>query len=312
MTSATQTLTLQTAIGSYGHTKALKDGSISPRGAKLDPVEVTPIIGAFRRMCRNLEFDVCEMAITTYLCAKANNLPFTALPVFLVRAFHNGAVQINPSAGVNSPKDLEGKKVGVRAWTVTTGVWAKDILRTEYGVDLEKIQWVVVDEEHVLQYKTPSNVTMQAGANLGEMLASGELAAAIGIPRVESPNVRPLVENANAAASAWYAKTGVYPINHTLVVKDELLAANPSLGKDLYDAFKAARDAYVASLASSTDEADAAMKRTAAMVGGDPLPYGIEANRKAMEAIIAAATTQHILTKPTKVEDVFVAGASSW
>jgi 4,5-dihydroxyphthalate decarboxylase len=208
----------------------------------------------------------------------------------------------------STPKDLEGKKVGVRAWTVTTGVWAKDILQNEYGVDLDKINWVVADEEHVLEYDTPSNVTFQKGANLGEMLANGELAAAIGIPKVESEDVKPLQGN----AAEWYKKTGVFPINHTLVVKDELLAANPSLGKDLYDAFKAARDAYVATLADSTEESDAPFKRTADMVGGDPLPYGIEANRKAMEAIIAAATSQHILTKPTKVEDVFVAGAENW
>ena len=251
------------------------------------------------------------MAITTYLCAKANNLPFTAIPVFLVRAFHNGAVQINSNA-VTNPKDLEGKKVGVRAWTVTTGVWAKDILQNEYGVDLEKIDWVVADEEHVTQYQVPSNVTMQAGANLGEMLASGDLAAAIGIaPVADNPNVKPLVDDPRAAQTEWYKKTGVFPINHTLVIKDELIAANPSLAKDVYDAFKAARDEYVAKLADSTDEADAAMKRTAGMVG-DPLPYGIEPNRKAMEAIIAAATSQHILTKPTKVEDVFVAGSAGW
>ena len=304
--------TLKTAIGSYGHTKALKDGKIAPRGAELAFEEVSPIIGAFRRMCRGLEFDVCEMAITTYLCAKANNLPFTALPVFLVRAFHNGAVQINTDAGINTPKDLERKKVGVRAWTVTTGVWAKDILRTESGLDLDKVDWIVADEEHVTQYEVPGNVFMQSGANLGELLAGGDLAAAIGIPKVDAPNVKPLVDDANAAAAEWYRKTGVFPINHTLVIKDELLAANPSLGKDLYDAFKQARDEYVAGLASSTDEADAGMKRTAEMVGGDPLPYGIEANRKAMEAIIAAAQSQHILTKPTQVEDVFAAGSVGW
>ena len=244
--------TLKTAIGSYGHTKALKDGSVSPSGATLEFEEVSPIIGAFRRMCRGQEFDVSEMAITTYLCAKANNLPFTAIPVFLVRAFHNGAVQINKKQ-VSSPKDLEGKKVGVRAWTVTTGVWAKDILQNEYGVDLDKINWVVADEEHVLEYKTPDNVTFEKGANLGEMLASGDLAAAIGIPKVDSPDVEPLAGN----AGEWYKKTGVYPINHTLVIKDSLLAENPALAKDVYDAFKAARDQYVAGLDASTEEADA-------------------------------------------------------
>jgi 4,5-dihydroxyphthalate decarboxylase len=299
--------TLKTAIGSYGHTKALKSGDVKPKGVELEFEDVSPIIGAFRRMCRGQEFDISEMAITTYLCAKANNLPFTAIPVFLVRAFHNNAVQINTKQ-VSTPKDLEGKKVGVRAWTVTTGVWAKDILQNEYGVDLDKINWVVADEEHVLEYKTPDNVTFQKGANLGEMLANGELAAAIGIPKVESEDVKPLQGN----AAEWYKKTGVFPINHTLVIKDELLAANPSLGKDIYDAFKAAHDAYVATLADSSEESDAPFKRTADMVGGDPLPYGIPANRKAMEAIIAAATSQHILTKPTKVEEVFVAGSENW
>lgn len=96
------------------------------------------------------------------------------------------------------------------------------------------------------------------------------------------------------------------------MIKDELISANPSLAKDLYDAFKAARDQYVAGLPSSTDEADAAMKRTAEMVGGDPLPYGIEPNRKAMEAIIAAAQSQHILPGKTAVEDVFVQGSAAW
>jgi 4,5-dihydroxyphthalate decarboxylase len=304
--------TLKTAIGNYGHTKALKDGKIAPAGVTLEFEDVSPIIGAFRRMCRGLEFDVCEMAITTYLCAKANNLPFTALPVFLVRAFHNGAVQINTDAGINTPKDLERKKVGVRAWTVTTGVWAKSILQNEYGVDLDKVDWIVADEEHVQQYQLPINVFMETGANLGELLSGGDLAAAIGIPKVDAPNVKPLVDNPGAAAAEWYKKTGIFPINHTLVVKDELLAANPSLGKDLYDAFKQARDEYVSGLASSTDDADAAIKRNADVVGGDPLPYGIEPNRKAMEAIIDAAHSQHILGAGTKVEDMFVAGSAGW
>jgi 4,5-dihydroxyphthalate decarboxylase len=304
-------LRLKTAIGSYGHTKALKDGRVAPDGVTLEFEEVTPIIAAFRRMCRGLEFDVCEMAITTYLCARANGLPFTALPVFLVRAFHSGAVQINARAGIATPKDLERKKVGVRAWTVTTGVWAKEILRSEHGVDLDKVDWVVADEEHVQQYEPPGKVYRESGANLGELLASGDLAAAIGIPKVDSPDVKPLVEDADAAAAAWYRKTGIFPINHTLVVKNELLAANPSLGKALYDAFRQARDEYVAGLASITDEADAVMKRTAALVG-DPLPYGVEANRTALQAIIEAARSQHILTGPVEVEDVFAAGAVGW
>src|ERR1051325_12126574 len=178
MTTATQTKTLKTAIGSYAHTKMLKDGSVTIPGVTLDHVEVSPIINAFRRMCRTLEFDVSEMAITTYLTARAYNKPFTALPVFVVRAFHHSPIVYNTKAGISSPKDLEGKKVGVRAYTVTTGVWARGILATEYGVDLSKVQWVLADEEHVNEFHkdSPPNVEYRAGANLAELVTSGELA----------------------------------------------------------------------------------------------------------------------------------------
>src|SRR3954468_2859895 len=171
MTTATQTL--KTAIGGYGHHAALKDGSITPDGASLEHVEVAPIINAFRRMCRELEFDVCEMAITTYLTAKRYGLPFTAIPVFPVRAFHHNAAVGNTKAGVSAPKDLEGKKAGVRAYTVTTGVWSRGILANEYGVDLDKVTWVLADEEHVEQFHKdkPANADYQIGANLAAMLA---------------------------------------------------------------------------------------------------------------------------------------------
>jgi hypothetical protein len=140
---------LKTAIATYPHTKSLKDGTVTAPGIEFEHVEITPIIAAFRRMCRRLEFDVAEMAITTYRTAKAYNKPFTALPVFVVRQFHHSPIVYNVRSGVVSPKDLEGKKVGVRAYTVTTGVWARGILATEYGVDLSKVTWVLADEEHV-------------------------------------------------------------------------------------------------------------------------------------------------------------------
>ena len=152
MTAQAPTLTLKTAIGGYGHHAALKDGSIAPQGVTLDHVEITPIINAFRRMCRGLEFDISEMAITTYLTAKQYGLPFTAIPVFPVRAFHHGAAMGNTAQGVSAPKDLEGKKAGVRAYTVTTGVWSRGILASEYGLDLNKVTWVLADEEHVEQF----------------------------------------------------------------------------------------------------------------------------------------------------------------
>jgi len=137
---------LKTAIATYPHTKGLKDGTVSVPGVQFEHVEISPIIGAFRRMCRTLDFDVCEMAITTYLTAKAHDKPFTALPVFVLRQFSHSAIVYNVKSGVQSPRDLEGKKVGVRAYNVTTGVWVRGILATEYGVDLDNITWVLFDE----------------------------------------------------------------------------------------------------------------------------------------------------------------------
>ena len=123
-------LALRTVTRTQGNNQALKDGSVKPRTFVFEFVEVDPLIAAFRRMVRGLEFDVCEMAITTYICAKAHGKRMTAVPVFLVRAFHHGAILVNTKAGIRTPKDLEGKKVGVnRGYTVTTGVWARSILQ---------------------------------------------------------------------------------------------------------------------------------------------------------------------------------------
>ncbi len=298
---------LRTAIATYPHTKALKDGTVAGPDLKLEHVEVSPIVGAFRRMVRTLEFDVSEMAITTYLTAHAHGKPFTALPVFIMRQFHHQAIVYNVKAGVQSPKDLEGKKVGVRAYTVTTGVWVRGILATEYAVDLDKVTWVVVDEEHVQEYQKPSNVVERPGANLGEMVAKGELAAAIGAGRVESPDVKPLIPDAAEAEAAWYRKTGIYPINHTVVVKDALLQADPTLGPRLFAAFKEAKAVFLKQLGSAGElsgEAQALARRRT-VVGDDPLPYGVARNRKAMEAVIQFAHDQKILPRRVAPEDVF-------
>jgi 4,5-dihydroxyphthalate decarboxylase len=300
--TTTSTLTLKTAIGGYGHFEALKNGSVKADGVEFEQVEVTPIINAFRRMCRGLEFDVCEMAITTYLTAKRYHLPFTAIPVFPVRAFHHGATTYNTKSGIQKPSDLEGKKAGVRAYTVTTGVWARGILSSEYGVDLKKVNWVLADEEHVqqFQYDAPSNATYQLGANLGQMLAEGELAGGVGLGRSESEDVKPLIPNANAAAAEWYKKTGIYPINHMIVLKDELMLQHPWLAPSLFEAFKSAKESWLKSAS-----ADDLSKARAGIVEGDPYPYGVENNRKALEAIIAYAAEQQILPRPLRVDEIF-------
>jgi 4,5-dihydroxyphthalate decarboxylase len=226
-----------------------------------------------------------------------------------MRQFHHSPIVINLNSGVQSPKDLEGKQVGVRAYTVTTGVWTRGILATEYGVDLDKITWVVVDEEHVQEYRKPANVLERPGANLAEMLVKGELAAAIGVGKVDSADVKPLISDAAAAEAAWYRKTGIYPINHTVVVKDALLESDPSLAPRLIAGFEAAKAQLLKQLSSGAElpaEAEILARRRS-IVGDDPLPNGVAANRKALEAIIRFAHEQKILPRTVEPEELFAA-----
>jgi 4,5-dihydroxyphthalate decarboxylase len=301
---------LKTVTRTQGNNQALKDGSVKPRGFEFDFVEVDPLIAAFRRMVRGAEFDICEMAFTTYICARAFGKPMTAVPVFLVRAFHHGAILANINSGIRSPKDLEGKRVGVnRGYTVTTGVWARGILEKEYGVDLSRITWVLSGDEHVAEYRPPANVVpIEPGKKMADMLAAGELAAAIGV-EVDSPNVRPLIPDAFETGIAALRRRGLYPINHTVVIRNELIAANPGLAADVFDAFAAAKNIYLERLQTGRiekpTEVDELHKRVM-QITGDPLPYGIAPNRQVIEELIAHALKQGIITKPVTVEELFV------
>src|SRR6266404_5550305 len=221
---------LKTALGVRGHTQPLIDGAVRPRTFEFEFEDVPVIIKAFRRMVRGLEFDICELAMTTYLCARAQGKAFTAIPVFPMRAFHHGAIVSNTKTGVRTPKDLEGRKVGVnRGYTVTTGVWARSILQHEYSVDLSKITWVLSGDEHVAEYRPPANVVpIEKGKNMGDMLASGELAAAIGVD-VKAPDVKPLIPNALEAGLTALRQRGHYPINPLVVIKDELIVKHGDL-----------------------------------------------------------------------------------
>ena len=301
---------LKTVTRTQGNNQALKDGTVKPRGFAFDFIEVDPLIAAFRRMVRGLEFDICEMAITTYICAKAHGKRMTAAPVFLVRAFHHGAILVNTKAGIARPKDLEGKRVGVnRGYTVTTGVWARSILQEEHGVDLGKITWVLSGDEHVAEYRPPPNVVpIEPGKKMGDMLAAGELAAAIGV-EVDSPHVRPLIPDAFETGVAALRRRGLYPINHTVVIKNELLAAHPELAADVFDAFAASKNVYLERLQADEiekpTETDALHKRVL-QITGDPLPYGIAPNLAVIEELIGHALKQGIITKPVTVEELFV------
>ena len=293
-----------------GNNKALKDGVVTPKTFTFEFIDVPVLIDGFRRMVRGLEFDICEMAITTYICAKDNGKKFTALPIFLVRQFHHGAILVNTKAGIRSPKDLEGKRVGVnRGYTVTTGVWARGILATQYGVDLSKITWVLSGDEHVAEYKAPSNVVpIEKGKDMKTMLESGELVAAIGVD-VKHPDIAPLIPNAAEAGFEALRTRGHYPINHLVVVKDELLAARPDLALDVFNAFAASKNLYVTALRAGTIEmptdVDLMHKRVMEITGGDPLPYGIAPNRKVLDELVSHAVSQKIIARPVAVDDLF-------
>jgi ABC-type nitrate/sulfonate/bicarbonate transport system substrate-binding protein len=303
-------LKLKTVTRTQGNNRALKNGTVKPKTFEFQFEEVDPLIAAFRRMVRGNEFDVCEMAITTYICAKAHGKPMTAVPVFLVRAFHHGAILVNSKAGIRSPKDLEGKKVGVnRGYTVTTGVWARSILQDEHGVDLSKITWVLSGDEHVAEYRSPANVVpIEKGKAMGDMLAAGELAAAIGV-EANSPDVKPLIPDALEAGLAALRRRGHYPINHLVVIKDELIARHPDLAADVFDAFAAAKRHYLERLKAGTidkpTEVDEVHRRVMA-ISGDPLPYGIAPNRKVIEELIGHALTQGIIKQPVTADELFV------
>ena len=306
-------LKLKTAIQSLGHTQALKDGSVRPQGFDFEFEEVPAIIQAFRRMVRGREFDISEMAITTYLCARAHGHRLTALPVFLVRAFHHGAILHNTGLGIRSPKDLEGRKVGVnRGYTVTTGVWARGLLAHEYGVDLSKITWVLSGDEHVAEYRPPANVVaIEKGKKLENMLAEGEIAAAIGVT-LDHPDVAPLIPNAAAAGYAALAASGYYPINHTLVVRDELLEAHPGLAREIFEVFGEAKRRYVERLGNDQIAAPSAgdlrYRRVMEITGADPLPYGLAPNRKMVEMVMRYAVEQGIISHPATLEELFARG----
>ncbi|MSP44728.1 MAG: ABC transporter substrate-binding protein [Xanthobacteraceae bacterium] len=300
---------LTIALGNYGLTKPIKQAGIDPGRLNLDFVEVEQIVPMMRRMCRGLEFDICEMAFTTYVCARAAGLPFTAIPLFVTRNFHHWTIFYNEKSGIRTPKDLEGRKVGVnRGYTVTTGLWARGILQSEYGVDLNRITWVPTDDEHVTEFVYPSNVdTSFRGRPMRELLLSGAVDAALGEVGVEAPEIKPLIPDAQNAAFDWFRRTGIYPINHGLVIKDSELKEMPWIAGELYRAFEASKAEYLKDLEGGGETLWDKAAVVNAKVVGDPFPFGIEKNRKALEAITQFAFDQKMVPRRYAVEELFAA-----
>jgi len=318
---------LKMAIGTYGHTAAIKDGSIPIEGVDADLIEVQPIIQAFRRMVRDLEFDICEMAPTTYMIARARGAPYIALPIFVMRRFHHGGFVTRPDARIKVPKDLEGKKVGVRAYSVTTGVWTRGIFMNEYGLDSSKVTWVVDDEEHVSTLELPPNVVhAPAGKSLVSMMAAGEIQAGFtgpaGVGRAGPPTGN-WEQSAQAAAASqtypelipdsaqveadWFRRTGIYPIHGLIVVKDEHIHKHPWLARALMTAFTAAKKPYLEGLKLGRgDSVEDKRYRGFFALMSDPLPYGMAANRPSIEALVTYALQQGLIPTRPPLDQVFV------
>ena len=290
-------VTLRTAFAIYPHVRAIKDGRVASPLVRFDFDEVPVITRAFRRMVRTLDFDLCEIALTTLAQAHAAGKPITGLPIVVMRGFHHGALVCPVGSSIRGPEDLRGKRIGVRAWSQTTGVWVRGILLDAYGVDHRDSTWVTEEDAHVLGYADPPNVVRMAPEqDLKAMLLRGEIDAAIALAGLDAAAVRPVIADPMAAAAAWFAKTGAYPVNHVLCVKTEVLQRAPWLADELIGLFMAAK-------AVATEPS--AEARFAPIVGADVLPYGLELNRTGIEYCLRYAAEQGLVPRIFGVEDLF-------
>ena len=300
----------KTVTRTQGNNAALKAGQIAPDGFVFDFEEVPILVKVFRKMVRELAYDISEMALTTYLCAKAHGVEFTALPIFLVRDFHHGAVIVRKDSGLIKGSDFAGKRIGVnRGYTVTTGVWARAILQEEAGLDLSQVIWVPSGDEHVERFEAPENVDLsEMGYDLEAAMISGQLGGSVGA-KVADPSLRSFYEKPFEAGVNALKSRGLYPINHVMVIKNSILAQYPDLAAQVFNVFSASKQNYVKQLKAGqiTDLTAADKVHLAAMeLMTDPLPYGIEPNLRTLETLMAHAITQKIIPKPMALEDLFV------
>jgi 4,5-dihydroxyphthalate decarboxylase len=315
-------VSLKIAVSEMPHTSAVRNGTIPIEGVDGEFLTIHPQIAAFRRMVRDVEFDVCELAATTYFIARAYGAPFIALPIFVLRRFHHAGLLVRPDSGVNAPRDLEGRKVGVRAYSVTTGVWTRSVLMEEFGLNSSKVTWVVDDEEHVTQLKLPPNVVhTPADRSLADMMADGELAAGFhgnaGVGRSGSPtsgwktveaHYPDLFPNAAELEADWYRRTGIYPMHGTIVIRESVLRDHPWVAKSIYEAFSTAKTAWLTDLdaGKAVTASDKRYQGLQSLVGDDPLPYGIDANIKSIEALERTAFNQQLTPRRMSVGELFL------
>jgi 4,5-dihydroxyphthalate decarboxylase len=308
-----ESVDLSIALLTHGQTDALRDGRVQPRGIALRHIEVNPPPMIYRRMVRNLEFDVAEVAMTTFLCAKALGKPISALPVFSNRDLTLTPIVCAAGSGIDKPKDLEGRRVGMRSYTETNSTQTRALLRLEGDVDTDRVKWVIVEDAHVAEYEAPANVEMIEGADPTAMLQSGDLDALMA-PRIGPGAGQKLLlteAQAEEIAVGYWRRTGVYPIGHIMVMKDETLQANPWIVGALFQAFKESKLIYLNELhkRSELNARDRQVIRNRDIIGSDPLPYGISKNRAALDAAVDMNLGQHIMRDALDVDSLFAAGS---
>lgn len=317
-------LPLKIAIATRGHTVALKDGRVFMEGVKAEYIEVDALADVAQRMVHEADFDVCEMALATYLIARSLGAPLIALPVFVGRRFHHGDLLVRLDKGIRSPRDLEGRRVGVPADSGTASVWTRGMLQNDYGVDLDRVTWVIDGEAPLGGVRLPPNVArLPAGESMESMMASGEIQALFtgsagigrsgarsGSGKTADPlaaDCRELFDDVMAEEVAWFKRTGIYPIQAVVVLREALLTDYPQAARTVFGAFVNARQIYLDRLMKGgvQNDADRDYRRLARIVG-DPLPYGVDDNLPAIQAFMMYCHQQNLLPRQYAVDDMFV------
>ncbi len=309
-------LNLTAVIANLPHTHALLDGTVKPDGIDLTFLQPdrggdlhNPGINAWRSMVRDLEYDLIQLPLTTYISALEYGLPITAIPVFPAIDLQPFVPMVNSETGIKEPKELEGHRCGVRGYGVTAAVWGRGLLSDFYGVDLDSMSWVTVEEEHVTAFKLPDNVEYVAGGDLGVLISTGELAGGIGFNRATAlyDNIVDLVDDRAAVGAEWVTKKGIWVINHVIAIKQSLVEEHPGIAGSLFEAFDAAKQSFLTKLASGADltAEEAAIAGRRELLGADPIPYGEGPNERTLQAIIRFCKEQRILTRDLSVGDLF-------
>jgi 4,5-dihydroxyphthalate decarboxylase len=290
MKTMNQPLALKTLLGDYPNTKALKSGEIRSASVAFHFADVKVPNAAFKDVVRHLKYDVAELAIVTFLQAKAHGKPLVLLPAVVVGTLPHPFLVYNAERGRISPADLNGKRVGIRAYSVTTAAWVRGVLRNDHGVDLDSIHWVTFEDPHVAEYSDPPTaVRAPAGKTIVQMLIDGEIdAGVVGGPDLKDSRLQPVIANPNDAAQAWCKKYSALPINHMVVVKESLAKANPSAVKEV---FRLVRKSKLAMPPAGT--------------ALDPLQFGLANIRRSLELIIGYSAQQRLIPKQVAVDDLF-------